>query len=74
MWWQPFGSATLYVIMTLATITQFSAGLMFYRGAFISLRNFSANMDVLVALGITAAYGYSMLAANNLGGLSGEVF
>ncbi len=74
MWWQPFGSATLYVIMTLATITQFSAGLTFYRGAFISLRNFSANMDVLVALGITAAYGYSMLAANNIGGLSGEVF
>ncbi|MBE0500609.1 MAG: copper-translocating P-type ATPase [Desulfuromonadales bacterium] len=74
MWWQPFGNATLYVIMGLATITQFSAGLTFYRGAYLSLRNFSANMDVLVALGITAAYGYSMLAANHLGGLSGEVF
>jgi Cu+-exporting ATPase len=74
MWWEPFGSATLYVIMGLATITQFSAGLTFYRGAFISLRNLSANMDVLVALGITAAYGYSMLAANNLAGLSGDVF
>ncbi len=74
MWWQPFGSATLYVIMVLATISQFSAGLTFYRGAFISLRNLSTNMDVLVALGITAAYGYSILAANNLFGLSGEVF
>ena len=74
MWWQPFGSVTLYIIMALATVTQFSAGLTFYRGAFISLRNLSANMDVLVALGITAAYGYSMLAANNLFGLSGEVF
>jgi Cu+-exporting ATPase len=74
MWWQPFGESTLTVIMGLATVTQFSAGLTFYRGAFISLRNLSANMDVLVALGITSAYGYSMLAANNLYGLSGEVF
>lgn len=74
MWWQPFGSLTLYVIMGLATVSQFTAGLTFYRGAFISLRNLSTNMDVLVALGITAAYGYSILAANNLYGLSGEVF
>ncbi|PLY01337.1 MAG: copper-translocating P-type ATPase [Desulfuromonas sp.] len=74
MWLQPFGPATQWVNMALATIVQFSAGLAFYRGAWTSIRNMSANMDVLVALGITAAYGYSMLAATRLFGLSGEVF
>ena len=74
MWFQPFGAATQWLNMGLATIVQFSAGLTFYRGAWISIRNKAANMDVLVALGITAAYGYSILAASNLLGLSGEVF
>ncbi len=74
MWWMPFGAATGLVIAGLATLVQFSAGLIFYRGAFTSLRNRSANMDVLVALGITAAYGYSALAQFNLFGLEGPVF
>jgi Cu+-exporting ATPase len=74
MWWQPFGAATLTVNALLATVIQFSAGLTFYRGAWKSLKNLSANMDVLVALGITAAYGYSVLAALRLFGVSGEVF
>jgi Cu+-exporting ATPase len=74
MWWQPFGAATHYLEALLATIVQFSAGLTFYRGAWKSLKNRSANMDVLVALGITAAYGYSLLAAFHLFGVSGEVF
>ena len=39
----------------------FTAGLTFYRGAWIALRNRTANMDTLVALGISAAYGYSVL-------------
>ncbi|MFH1279786.1 MAG: heavy metal translocating P-type ATPase, partial [Candidatus Eisenbacteria bacterium] len=50
-----------WVILVLATILQFTAGLRFYRGAFFSLRGGAANMDVLVALGITAAWGYSVL-------------
>lgn len=62
MYLEPFGSGTLYVNAALATISQFSAGLTFYQGAYKSLRNRSANMDVLVAMGITAAYGYSLLA------------
>ncbi|MBD1399189.1 heavy metal translocating P-type ATPase [Pelovirga terrestris] len=53
----------------LATIVQFTAGLGFYRSAWGALRNRVANMDVLVSLGISAAYGYSMLA---LFGLLGE--
>lgn len=74
MWWHPFGANTLYVIIGLATVVQFSAGLTFYRGAWQSLCNRSANMDVLVALGISAAWGYSILAAFHLFGIGGEVF
>ncbi|CAB3395442.1 copper [Cu(I)] transporter ATPase [Kyrpidia spormannii] len=44
----------------LATPVQFLIGWVFYRGAYKSLRNGSANMDVLVALGTSAAYFYSL--------------
>ena len=64
----------LYGSALLATVVQFSAGLTFYRGAWISLRNRSANMDVLVALGISAAYGYSLLATLGLFAGDSEVF
>jgi Cu+-exporting ATPase len=58
----------------LATIVQFSAGLLFYRGAWSALKNRSANMDVLVAMGTSAAYFYSLLAFFGLFGPSKEVF
>ena len=74
MWFAPFGTATIYIICGLSTLVQFSAGVTFYRSAWKSLKNRSANMDVLVAMGITAAYGYSLLALFNVFGLSGEVF
>jgi len=74
MWFAPFGSATIYLICGLSTIVQFSAGLTFYRSAWKSLKNLSTNMDVLVAMGITAAYGYSLLALFHIFGLTGEVF
>jgi P-type Cu+ transporter len=54
--------AGLWISALLATIVQFSAGLTFYTGAWHALRNRSTNMDVLVALGISAAWGYSILA------------
>lgn len=44
----------------LATPVQAIAGYQFYKGAYLSLKNGSANMDVLVALGTTAAYLYSV--------------
>ena len=46
--------------LALATPVQFIIGAQFYKGAFNSLRNKSANMDVLVALGTSAAYFYSL--------------
>lgn len=49
-----------YVQLALATPIQFGAGWQFYRGAFAALRNRSANMDVLVALGTSASYFFSL--------------
>lgn len=45
----------------LATPVQFYIGWQFYVGAYKSLKNKSANMDVLVALGTSAAYFYSLV-------------
>ncbi|CAK8584242.1 MULTISPECIES: heavy metal translocating P-type ATPase [Priestia] len=49
-----------WVQLALATPVQFVVGKQFYVGAFKALRNKSANMDVLVALGTSAAYFYSL--------------
>lgn len=44
----------------LASLVQFGLGWRFYRGAWAAVRVGSSNMDVLVALGTTAAYGLSL--------------
>jgi Cu+-exporting ATPase len=49
-----------FVQLALATPVQFWIGWMFYKGAFYALKNKSANMDVLVVLGTSAAYFYSV--------------
>ncbi|WP_246945353.1 heavy metal translocating P-type ATPase [Bacillus pinisoli] len=49
-----------WVQLALATPVQFIVGKQFYVGAYKALRNGSANMDVLVALGTSAAYVYSL--------------
>lgn len=46
---------------TLATPIQFWLGRRFYVGAWHSLRGGGANMDVLIALGTSMAYGYSVI-------------
>ncbi|MFD0716873.1 heavy metal translocating P-type ATPase [Paenibacillus sp. GCM10027626] len=46
--------------LILATPVQFYIGKQFYVGAYKALRNRSANMDVLVSLGTSAAYFYSL--------------
>ncbi|KAJ8604916.1 hypothetical protein CTAYLR_004310 [Chrysophaeum taylorii] len=51
-----------YAAWATATPVQFWFGRRFYSGAFHALRFGSANMDVLVALGSSAAYFYSSLA------------
>ncbi len=49
-----------WVQFALATPVQFWFGARFYAGAWRALRGASANMDVLVVLGTTAAYGLSL--------------
>lgn len=45
----------------LATLVQLWLGWRFYEGAYRSLKAGSANMDLLIALGTTAAYGFSLV-------------
>lgn len=52
-----------------ATLMQLLVGWRFYRGAILSIKNGSPGMDVLVALGTTAAYGYSIYEYFNGGPL-----
>ncbi len=52
-----------WVQLALATPVQFYIGKQFYMGAYKALKNKSANMDVLVALGTSAAYFYSVYLA-----------
>jgi Cu+-exporting ATPase len=49
-----------WLFCLLATPVQFFTGFDFYRGAYNSLRNLTANMDVLVAMGSTVAFVYSL--------------
>ncbi|CEG21391.1 Copper-exporting P-type ATPase A [Planococcus massiliensis] len=57
-----------WVQMMLATPVQFIIGKQFYVGAYKALRNGSANMDVLVVLGTSAAYFYSVYQAIAMSG------
>jgi len=59
-WWLNGLEGTVnLVFFVLATPVQFVAGFRFYRGFADAIRNRSANMDVLIAIGTTAAWGYS---------------
>ena len=58
-----------WLMLALATPVQFYVGGDYYVGGWKSIRNGSANMDVLVAMGSSAAYFYSL--AILVGGLFG---
>jgi Cu+-exporting ATPase len=61
-----------WLMFLLATPVQFYVGWQYYVGAFKSLRNRSANMDVLIAMGSSVAYFYSFVVT--LGLLPGHVY
>jgi Cu+-exporting ATPase len=61
-----------WVMFLLATPVQFYVGWQYYVGAYKSLRNRSANMDVLIAMGSSVAYFYSLFVT--LGRLPGHVY
>ena len=49
-----------YVLWILSTPVQFYIGWPFYQGTWAALKNKSANMDSLIAIGTSAAYFYSL--------------
>jgi Cu+-exporting ATPase len=61
-----------WVMWALATPVQFYVGWQYYVGAAKALRNRAANMDVLIAMGTSAAYFYSLPIV--LGWLDGHVY
>jgi P-type Cu+ transporter len=50
-----------YLLFLLESPVQFLVGWRFYQGAFDSLRNRIGNMDLLIAIGTTAAWAYSTI-------------
>jgi len=61
-----------WLSFALAGAVQIFAGAQFYRGAWNQLKIGSSNMDTLVALGSTTAFGYSAWAL--LGGVGGHLY
>ncbi|MBF6600594.1 MAG: copper-translocating P-type ATPase [Dehalococcoidia bacterium] len=56
------GNARLHgwIVLALATPIQVVLGWRYYRGSYASLRHLNPNMDVLIALGTSAAYGFGV--------------
>ncbi|HTR01349.1 MAG TPA: heavy metal translocating P-type ATPase [Candidatus Acidoferrum sp.] len=64
--WAPVSSLPWFTwgmwLFILVTPVQFIGGWGFYKGAWVALCTRSINMDFLIALGTSAAYGYSVIA------------
>jgi len=63
-----------YVLFAFTTPVLFYAGREFFKGSYGALKNRTANMDVLVALGSSAAYFYSTLVTFFPGVFPGHVY
>lgn len=62
--WFPFVPTFLsnpYILLLLTTPVQFWAGWGFYQATWSGLKNRSAGMDTLIAIGTSAAYGFSAI-------------
>ena len=62
----------VWLLLALALPVQFYVGWQYYVGAFKALRNKSANMDVLIVMGSSAAFFYSLPIT--FGWLTGHVY
>lgn len=60
--WAPGFLANPYVLLALSIPVQFWVGFRFYRGALTVARHGSTDMNTLIAMGTTAAFGYSLVA------------
>jgi Cu+-exporting ATPase len=56
-----------FVLLFLASIVQFIVGYRFYRGAYLSLKAKTTDMDTLIAVGTSAAYFYSAVVTLKIG-------
>jgi len=63
---------TNWLMLILATPVQFYVGWQYYVGSYKALRNKTANMDVLIAMGSSTAYFYSVFVT--LGIIPGHVY
>ncbi len=61
-----------YLELVLAAFLQIAVGARFYRGAWHAIVTRTGTMDVLVALGTSAAFGYSLWILLSLGPLAAE--
>jgi len=59
-WWGLHVMLPVWLSLTLASVVQFGFGLRFYVSAYKAVRARAGNMDLLVALGTSAAYGLSV--------------
>ncbi|MDE2902617.1 MAG: heavy metal translocating P-type ATPase, partial [Chloroflexota bacterium] len=69
--WAPEVLRNPWVVMVLVTPVQFWSGWSFYRGAWLAARRASTDMNSLVAIATSAAYGYSLIVTVWPGLLSG---
>jgi Cu+-exporting ATPase len=59
--WAPGVLRNPWVVLVLVTPVQFWSGWSFYRGAWVAARRASTDMNTLVAIATSAAYGYSLV-------------
>ncbi|SAK67840.1 cation-transporting ATPase membrane protein [Caballeronia fortuita] len=60
--------------LALASVVQFGFGARFYAGGYRAVRAFAGNMDLLVALGTSAAWGLSVYQMFAHGGMTAHLF
>ncbi|HSB82544.1 MAG TPA: heavy metal translocating P-type ATPase [Candidatus Methylomirabilis sp.] len=58
--WVPAFLQNFWVLLVLASPVQFWVGAQFYRGFWAALRHKTSDMNTLIAVGTSAAYGYSL--------------
>jgi P-type Cu+ transporter len=59
--WVPAWLQNPYVLLVLATPVQFWVGWQFYQGCWSALKHKTTDMNTLIAIGTSAAYGYSVV-------------
>ena len=69
--WAPEFLRNAWVLLVLVTPVQFWAGWRFYRGTWLAARRLTTDMNTLIAVGTSAAYGYSVVLTVWPGLLSG---